>query len=87
MSSQNKALLLSAPRSTQFEIASLPIPKPQSGQLLVKVAAAALNPADWKIPEIGLFTESYPIVLGLDGAGTVEDIGPDVTGFNKGDRV
>ena len=65
----------------------VPIPKPATGQLLVKVAAAALNPSDWKSHVMGYYKGPYPMVGGFDGAGVVEDVGEDVTGFTKGDRV
>lgn len=86
MSALNKALVLSAPLG-DYHVESRPIPTPGPGQLLVKIAAAALNPIDWKLQDWGLFKELYPRVLGNDGAGTVEDIGSDVAGFAKGDRV
>ncbi len=54
---------------------------------MVEIVAAALNPADWKSQAFPLFLESYPITLGLDGAGTVEEVAGDVTDYQKGDRV
>ena len=63
------------------------IPKPGPGQLLVKAESVALNPLDWKRIEFGLYIQSYPTVLGLEGAGTVEAVGPDVTTSAKGDKV
>ena len=63
------------------------IPKPGPGQLLVKAESVALNPLDWKRIKFGLYIQSYPTVLGLEGAGTVEAVGPDVTTSAKGDRV
>ncbi len=86
MSAHNKALVLSAPLG-KYYVESRPIPTPRPGQLLVKIAGAALNPVDWKLQDWGLYRDSYPIVLGNDGAGTVETVGTDVTGFAKGDRV
>ncbi|KAI0057238.1 dehydrogenase [Artomyces pyxidatus] len=52
-----------------------PVPKPSSGQILVKVAAAAQNPTDWKTAQFG---KRAGAVSGCDFAGTVEEIGPDV---------
>ncbi|CAI6334771.1 unnamed protein product [Periconia digitata] len=58
-------------------------PRPSSDNILVKIFAIALNPHDWKELDYG-----EPSTLGLDLAGIVEDLGPDVTnGFKKGDRV
>ena len=46
------------------------------------VMAAGINPADYKIPRFIGGT-----VVGLDVAGVVEECGPDVTSFAKGDKV
>ena len=53
MSAHNKALVLSALLG-QYNIESRPIPTPGPGQLLVKIASAALNPVDWKLQDWGL---------------------------------
>lgn len=84
--SQQKALYL-AKKNGPFEIHAAYVPKPGPGQILVKVEASGLNPADWKIQLWGILVEEYPSVLGSDIAGTVEELGEAVTGFAKGDRV
>eukprot|EP01114_Cavostelium_apophysatum_P021496 TRINITY_DN751_c0_g1_i3.p1 TRINITY_DN751_c0_g1~~TRINITY_DN751_c0_g1_i3.p1 ORF type:complete len:332 (+),score=48.25 TRINITY_DN751_c0_g1_i3:180-1175(+) len=61
-----------------------PIPEAGEGQLLVKVLAVSLNPVDYKV---GAFAPKYPFVPGLDVAGTVEKVGPNVKDFKIGDRV
>ncbi|PCH39330.1 GroES-like protein [Wolfiporia cocos MD-104 SS10] len=81
-----KAVFLTAKQGS-FAVGTRPIPKPGSGQVLIKVQSAALNPADWKIQAYGVFIENFPAVLGLDIAGTIEAVGEGVTGFAKGDRV
>lgn len=86
MSVQQKALLLQS-KQGEFEVGSRDIPKPGPGELLVKVQSAALNPVDWKIQAFGLFFNEYPVVLGSDAAGEVEEVGEGVTGYKKGDRV
>ena len=67
-----------------------PKPEPQAGELLIKVAAAGINPIDWKIGE-GLMEQqskhALPMILGWDVAGTVEAVGSGVTGFQAGDAV
>jgi len=60
---------------------------PGPGEILIKVEAAGLNPIDWKVQTHGVAKQSYPAILGADGAGTVETIGEGVTRFKKGDRV
>ena len=70
-----------------FELTTIDVPKPEEGEVLVRVEATALNPVDWKIQELGLFIKTYPAILGLEGAGTVEAVGEGVTDFKQGDRV
>ena len=66
-------------------VSDVPIPKLRDDHIIVKVAAVALNPTDWK--SIGFTTEKGPI-SGCDYAGTVEEVGGAVTtGLKKGDRV
>ena len=66
----------------------LPTPKPEDTQVLVKVAAVALNPVDTYIRagtiEIDL---PMPFVVGCDLAGKVEAVGKEVTKYRPGDRV
>ncbi|KAI0050797.1 dehydrogenase [Auriscalpium vulgare] len=51
------------------------VPKVGPGQILVKVIAAAQNPSDWKTAK---FAQAMGAVLGVDYAGVVEEIGPNV---------
>ncbi len=75
----------------QVQVVSLPEPEPGPGEVLVKIAYAALNRADLIIRQ-GLTgpgvrrPHRLPHVLGVDGAGTVVTAGTD-TGFAVGDRV
>jgi NADPH:quinone reductase len=64
----------------------LPDPTPGPGQLLVRVAAAGVNFID-TYRRAGVYPMQYPHVVGAEGAGTVEALGDDVTGFAIGDRV
>ncbi|CAE6444731.1 unnamed protein product [Rhizoctonia solani] len=84
--SQHKASLLPQ-KQGKFEVGTRPTPSPQGNQALVKVTAAAVNPADWKIQDYGIFIEEFPAVLGSDGAGIIEAVGPEVTNFKPGDHV
>jgi NADPH2:quinone reductase len=68
----------------------LPRPKPSKGEVLVRVVAAGVNPVDWKIREgklAGWLPHAFPLVLGWDAAGVVEELGEGATRFRKGDRV
>jgi NADPH:quinone reductase-like Zn-dependent oxidoreductase len=58
--------------------------------VLVRVRAAGLNPVDWKVREGRLaakFPYRFPVILGWDAAGVVEEVGPAVTWFRPGDPV
>lgn len=56
--------------------------------VLVRLAAASINPADCYFRQLGGYIEgTTPLVLGHDGAGTVEAVGPDVRLVNTGRRV
>jgi len=65
------------------------VPKPGPGQILVKVVAAAQNPTDWKSLGRALKASEYGGIVGNDFAGTVEELGPDVTAGVRtvGERV
>ena len=64
----------------------LPKPAPAPGQALVKIAAAGVNYIDIYF-RTGLYPAQPPVVLGSEGAGTVEAVAPDVTHVKPGDRV
>ncbi|WP_158819689.1 NADP-dependent oxidoreductase [Granulicella sp. S156] len=65
-------------------------PQPGKGEVLVRVAAAGLNPIDWKLRS-GAMKEymplQLPVILGYDFSGVVREVGEDVTKFAVGDRV
>lgn len=66
-------------------------PSPGLTEVLIEVAAAGVNPVDWKSrlggPIRGLFDPDAPVILGWDVAGTVVEVGPGVTRLAVGDRV
>jgi NADPH:quinone reductase-like Zn-dependent oxidoreductase len=66
-------------------------PEPIPTEVLVKVAAAGVNPVDYKTRERGAFLAvlgGFPAILGWDVAGTVEEVAPGgTTRFQVGDRV
>jgi len=72
------------------EIADLPVPRPRAGEVLVKVAASSVNGIDEAIAE-GWYKDAlehrFPVVLGMDLAGTVTEAGEGVTRLRQGDRV
>ena len=72
----------------RYEDVERPVPGP--GQALVRVAATSFNPVDDHIRAgalAGMIPITFPHVPGLDLAGTVVELGADVTGVEVGDRV
>jgi NADPH2:quinone reductase len=69
----------------------LPAPTPGPGEVLVRVQASSVNPVDNSIAagmlaQMGVEYE-YPVTLGRDYAGVVEQVGADVTDYASGDEV
>jgi NADPH:quinone reductase-like Zn-dependent oxidoreductase len=62
-------------------------PEPGLSEILVRVHAAGLNPADWKQRVRSTFLGPPPFVLGWDVSGVVEATGFGVTLFKPGDEV
>jgi NADPH:quinone reductase-like Zn-dependent oxidoreductase len=74
----------------KLQLMDLPVPPVKEGEILVQVKAAGVNPVDWKIREgyiKDLFPYEFPIILGWDAAGIVEQAGPKVTRFKEGDEI
>ncbi len=61
------------------------MPVVRDGWILVKTVAVALNPTDWK--HVKLSYANIGSRLGCDYAGIVEEVGNNVTEFDKGDHV
>jgi NADPH:quinone reductase-like Zn-dependent oxidoreductase len=74
------------------KIQAMELPKPVLGPdcVLIKTAAAGVNPVDWKVREgrqMSRYPHHFPLILGWDVAGVVEEVGAAVTRFLPGDRV
>lgn len=70
----------------------LPVPAPGPGAVLVRVAWSGVNFMDihtrqGKYAGSRTYPQVLPTTLGIEGAGTVAAVGPDVEGFAEGDRV
>ena len=74
----------------QLRLEEVPQPKAQSDQVLVRISASSVNPIDYKLAS-GVMRQIMPIkfpwIPGGDFSGTVEEVGPGVTGLKKGDTV
>ena len=81
--------------SEALEFSSEPTPSPEAGQVVVAVGATSVNPLDWHmltgIPLLtrlqGGFRTPKHARRGVDLAGVVVDVGPDVDDIEVGDRV
>jgi NADPH2:quinone reductase len=69
-----------------LRLEDVPTPQPGPGEALVKVAAAGVNFIDI-YHRTGLYPQQLPIGLGMEAAGTIEAVGPDVSEFQPGDHV
>jgi len=82
-----KAVFIEQPGDAgALRYADFPKPEAAAGQVLVKLAAAGVNFID-TYQRSGLYKIPLPAVLGMEGAGTVEALGPNVGGFKVGDPV
>jgi NADPH:quinone reductase-like Zn-dependent oxidoreductase len=70
--------------------AGVPLPEPGEGQIRIKVKAAGISPTDLAL-RAGYLKDAIPLpadaVLGFEAAGTVDAVGPGVTGTSVGDAV
>jgi len=84
-----KAIILKQYGSIEnFEMADLPIPAIQKGQIRIRIKAVSFNPVDYQIrkglPESSLVTSN---ILGRDLSGIVDEVHESVRDFKKGDEV
>lgn len=75
--------------TSNFRINEVDVPKPGKGEVLVKVEAAGIRFADVLRRQGGYGPPQrpYPFTMGVEAAGTVSEVGPEVTGIEVGTRV
>lgn len=72
----------------RLSIEDVPTPEPRDGEVVLRVAACGLCHTDLHYLDHGVPTfKDPPIILGHEAAGTVERLGPGVSGLARGDRV
>ncbi len=81
-----RAMILSAPRQP-LRLVELPMPKPNFGQVLIRVHACAICRTDLHIVDGELTHPKLPLVLGHQIVGTIEAIADGVDKFSVGQRV
>jgi len=85
MKGKMRAVVLTAPK--KLELKEVPVPKPQSGQVLLKVEAVAVCRSD-----VSGYLNKHPMIqppriMGHECAGTVEMLGPGVSRWHPGDQI
>jgi NADPH:quinone reductase-like Zn-dependent oxidoreductase len=76
------------PEVLKYEAA--PRPEPGKGEVLIRVHAAGVNPIDWKVREGQMkdfWPHKFPLILGWDLSGVVEELGKGGSRFKIGDEV
>ncbi|MFP5384827.1 MAG: NADP-dependent oxidoreductase [Bacteriovoracia bacterium] len=73
--------------SDKISVEEIERPKLKTGEVLVKVLAAGVNPIDFKIREGYIPDKRLPLVMGQDFCGEILEVGKDVKGFEEGDKV
>ena len=76
------------PEVLEYET-SVPVPDIGSNDVLVRIKAVGVNPIETYIRsgQYSRLPGTLPFILGGDAAGIVEEVGSEVTGYTKGDRV
>ena len=71
-----------------MELQDLPTPSPEPGEVCIRVSRAGINFADI-LSRMGLYpgAPKPPFTPGMEVSGTIHELGPDVEGFEVGDRV
>ena len=70
-----------------IEISERTVRSPGVGEVRIRVKAAAVNPTDLGVRERGIPDQSWTVVPGMDAAGVIESVGPDVTRLKAGQEV
>jgi len=82
-----QAAVLSTEQGKSEVRKTVPVKKPADDQVLVKIAAASINPVDYKLLLHNFFNLPYPFAFGADVSGTIVEVGKDVKDFKVGDEV
>ncbi|CAI7620640.1 unnamed protein product [Penicillium pancosmium] len=82
----NEASWILEPKG-DLQVLPAPYPVPMQDEIVIKNQAFAIQPLDANIRSEAYIDVPYPFILGNGVAGVVEEVGPSVTKFKKGDRV
>ncbi|HEX6923063.1 MAG TPA: NADP-dependent oxidoreductase [Bacillales bacterium] len=76
--------------ANELKMTDMDRPKLKDNDVLIEIAATSINPVDWKIREgylQGKINYEFPLILGLDAAGVIKEVGKNVKSFQVGDEV
>ncbi|KAJ5713359.1 alcohol dehydrogenase [Penicillium malachiteum] len=82
----NEAAWLPTANARPVKVEHGPTPNPCENEVVIKVAYASVNPADWKLQD-GPSHLTYPFIYGLEVAGKIVQLGSQVTQLKLGQRV
>jgi Zn-dependent alcohol dehydrogenase len=81
----DRGAVLSAPGEVAVE--EIVLDDPGDGEVLVRIEASGVCHSDLHVIEESGWGHELPVLLGHEGAGTIERVGPGVDGLTEGDRV
>jgi Zn-dependent alcohol dehydrogenase len=81
----DRGVVLSSPGAVALE--EIVVDDPAPGEIAVRIEASGVCHTDLHVVEEDGWGHRLPVLLGHEGAGTVEQVGADVTGIATGDRV
>jgi len=74
-----------------MKLSNIDVPRPDAGEVLVKIKYAAVNPFDWKVVAYAGMAEQFgfqaPLIPGSEFSGVVETVGTGISRFVVGDAV
>ena len=83
---ESRAVVAREPNSA-LQLEAIEVADPGPGEVLVRLAASGICGSDLHVMHGRSNAVTFPVVLGHEGAGVVEAIGPGVTTVEPGDRV
>jgi Zn-dependent alcohol dehydrogenase len=81
----DRGVVLSAPGAVALE--EIVVDEPEAGEVGVRIEASGVCHTDLHVVEEDGWDHELPVLLGHEGAGTIDAVGPEVEGLEVGDRV
>ncbi|KAH7208331.1 chaperonin 10-like protein [Fusarium oxysporum Fo47] len=85
--SPNQAAWSLASKAKPLVVQDAPMPKPGPMQVVIQSKVIALNPVEWKVQDFDFFHNKYPLIMGADVGGLIEEVGEGISHLHKGQRV